>query len=157
MNPSPIAPQADRESDGSSAYLIWDNAKDARERHQAPIDSDSTAIYFCNAAGIIVYYNGLAAELWGRTPAIGDSDEPFCRPFMRYRANGRPWPDGQLPMADVPVGKVPGIYDAEAHIQRSNGSRVVVIVNIVPLIDVDDVIVGAINSFRENPLRKSLK
>ena len=62
-------------------------------------------------------------------------------------------PHDQCPMADVLAGKVPGIYDAEVHIQRPDGSRVVVVVNIAPLIDDNGAIVGAVNSFHENPLR----
>ena len=56
-------------------------------------------------------------------------------------------------MAEVLAGKVSGIYDAEAHVLRSDGTRVVVIVNIAPLIDDRGMIVGAVHSFRESPLR----
>ena len=56
-------------------------------------------------------------------------------------------------MADVLTGKLSGVYDGEVHVQRPNGSRIVVIVNIAPLVDDNGVIVGAVNSFRENPLR----
>ena len=56
-------------------------------------------------------------------------------------------------MAVVLAGKAKGIYDAEAHIPRCDGTRIVVVVNIAPLIDDNGVIVGAVQSFRENPLR----
>lgn len=49
-------------------------------------------------------------------------------------------------MADVLSGRISGVFDAEVHIERPDGSRVAVIVNIVPLID-DGHIVGATNSF----------
>ena len=45
-----------------------------------------TAIYFCNALGVITYYNNLAAELWGRRPALNETDERFCGSHMLYRA-----------------------------------------------------------------------
>lgn len=38
-------------------------------------------------------------------------------------------------MGDVLSGKVAGIHDAEVHIERPDGSRVIVIVNIAPLTD----------------------
>lgn len=57
-------------------------------------------------------------------------------------------------MADVLAGKVSGIYDAEVHIERPDGSRVIVIVNIAPLIDDSGDIVGAVNSFYEITDRK---
>ena len=56
-------------------------------------------------------------------------------------------------MAVVLAGNADGIYDAEAHIPRCDGTRIVVVVNIAPLIDDNGVIVGAVQSFRENPLR----
>jgi hypothetical protein len=76
---------------------------------------------------------------------------------MLYRLDGSFLPHDQCPMADVLAGKVSGIYDAEVHIERPDRSRVIVIVNIAPLVDDNVSIVGAVNSFRENPLRKRPK
>lgn len=73
---------------------------------------------------------------------------------MMYRVDGSYLPHDQCPMADVLAGRVSGVYDGEVHVQRPDGSRVVVIVNIAPLVDDDGTIVGAVNSFREDPLRK---
>ena len=36
-------------------------------------------------------------------------------------------------MADVLCGKIPGVHDAEVQIERPDGSRIIVIVNIGPL------------------------
>lgn len=96
---------------------------------------------------MINYFNSRAAELWGRSPEIGGTDERFCGSHMLYRTDGSFMPHDQCPMADVLAGKVAGIYDAEVHIERPDGSRVVVIVNIAPLIDDEGQIVGAVNSF----------
>lgn len=126
----------------------------AASRCQALSDSDSTGVYSCDAAGVITYYNNRAANLWGRSPAIGDTDEKFCGSHMMYRVDGSYLPHDQCPMADVLSGKVSGVFDGEVHVQRPDGSRVIVIVNIAPLIDDDGAIVGAVNSFCENPLRK---
>lgn len=63
----------------------------------------------------------------------------------------------ECPMADVLAGKVSGVYDGEVHVQRPDGSRVIVIVNIADLVDDNGAIVGAVNSFYENPLRKGNK
>ena len=52
-------------------------------------------------------------------------------------------------MADVLVGKVSGAYDGEVHVQRPDGSRVVVIVNIAPLIDDNGAIVETRARFLE--------
>ena len=123
-------------------------------RYKALVESEDTAVYTCDAGGVITYYNNQAADLWGREPKIGDTDQRFCGSHVLYRVDGSYMPHDQCPMADVLAGKVSGIYDAEDHIERPDRSRVVVIVNIAPLVDDKGVIVGAVNSFVENPLRK---
>jgi PAS domain S-box-containing protein len=116
-------------------------------RYQALANEATAAVYSCDPTGVINYFNDRAAELWGRSPEIGDTDERFCGSYMLYRTDGSFMPHDQCPMADVLAGKVAGIYDAEVHIERPDGSRVVVIVNIAPLKDDEGQIVGAINSF----------
>lgn len=134
----------------SARPRIQDNLdRQPASRYQALLVSDSTGVYTCDAAGVITYFNGHAVELWGRTPALGDTDERFCGSHMLYRTNGSYMPHDQCPMADVLAGKVSGIYDAEVHIERPDGTRVVVLVNIAPLVDDSGAIVGAVNSFRE--------
>lgn len=122
------------------------------DRYQFLATTVDTAIYFCDVLGVITYYNNLAAELWGRRPALNETYERSCGSHMLYRADGSYLPHDQCPMADVLAGKMPGIYDAEVHIERPDGSRVVV-VNIAPLIDDTGAIVGVVNSFHEKPLR----
>ena len=155
MNLSPF-PKEGGDSEPSTAYPKWDQKK-GRDRYQELIDSEATGAYTCDAAGVITYYNNLAAELWGRRPEIGDTDEKFCGAHMLYRVDGSFMPHDQCPMADVLAGKVSGIYDAEVHVERPDRSRVIVIVNIAPLIDDNGKIVGAVNSFCENPFRKHSK
>lgn len=128
----------------------------AKSRYQDLADSDSTGIYSCDATGMITFFNQRAADLWGRRPALGDTDERFNGAHMLYRVDGSFLPHHECPMAEVLAGKVSGIYDAEVQVERPDGSRVVVILNIAPLIDDDGVIVGAVNSFCEKSLDKRL-
>ena len=125
----------------------------AESRYQYLTNSDSTGVYSCDASGVITFYNNHAADLWGRKPALGDTHQRFCGSHMLYRVDGNFMPHDHCPMADVLAGKASGIYDAEVHVERPDGSRIVVIVNIAPLIDDNGVIVGAVNSFCENHLR----
>jgi PAS domain S-box-containing protein len=131
--------------------------KQAQARYQALRNSDTRAVYTCDSAGVITYYNSQAAELWGREPAGVDTNERFCGSHMRFRTDGKFMPHHDRPMAEVLAGTIPGVFDAEVFIQRPNGSRVVVIVNIAPLVDDNGAIIGAINSFREKPLRSAAK
>lgn len=123
-------------------------------RYRTLFDLAPIAVYSCDASGVIREYNNRAAELWGRTPASGDTDERFCGSFKMYRPDGSFVPHEQCPMGDVLCGKVPGIHDGEVHIERPDGSRVLVIVNIAPLTDERGDITGAINCFYDITARK---
>lgn len=145
----------DRDPEISSAPRLKSPIEQlAESRYQYLANSASTGVYSCDASGVITYYNNQAVEMWGRKPVLGDTDERFCAAHMLYRVDGTFMPHDQCPMADVLAGKVSGIYDAEVQVERPDGSRIVVVVNIAPLIDEMGLIVGAVNSFCENPLRK---
>ncbi|HZD41595.1 MAG TPA: PAS domain S-box protein [Terriglobales bacterium] len=107
------------------------------------------AVYTCDApSGVITYYNRRAAELWGREPAIGDTDERFCGSFRLFRTNGKPLPHAETPMAQVLNGAAP-VRSQEVVIERPNGSRITVLVNIDPLMNASGEITGAINVFAD--------
>jgi PAS domain-containing protein len=57
-------------------------------------------------------------------------------------------------MADVLCGKIPGVRDAEVHIERPDGSRIIVMVDIAPQMDEHGEITGAINCFYDVTARK---
>jgi PAS domain-containing protein len=124
------------------------------DRYQTLFDLAPVAVYSCDASGVIHDYNSRAAELWGRKPEVGDTDERFCGSFKMYRPDGSFMPHEQCPMGDVLAGRVPGIHDGEVHIERPDGSRVIVIVNIAPLRDERGEVIGAINCFYDVTERK---
>ncbi len=127
---------------------------DSPARYRTLFDLAPIAVYSCDTSGVILEYNNRAAELWGRTPTPGDTDERFCGSFQLYHPDGSFMPHEQCPMGDVLCGKVPGIHDGEVHIEQPDGSRVIVIVNIAPLIDEKGNITGAINCFYDITARK---
>ena len=107
------------------------------------------AVYTCDApSGVITYYNRRAAELWGREPAIGDTDERFCGSFRLFRANGKPLPHAETPMAQVLHGAAP-VRSQEVVIERPDGSRITVLVNIDPITNALGEIIGAVNVFAD--------
>ena len=63
-------------------------------------------------------------------------------------------PHDQCPMAEVLSGKIEGARDAEVQIERPDGSRVTVIVNIRPLKNERGEVTGAINCFYDITERK---
>ena len=131
-----------------------DALRENEQRYRTLFDLAPVAVYSCDVSGVIRDYNHRAAELWGRKPELGDTDERFCGSFKLYRPDGSFMPHEQCPMGDVLTGKVPGTHDAEVHIERPDGSRIIVIVNIAPLKDDRGKITGAINCFYDVTARR---
>jgi len=127
---------------------------ESEDRYRTLFDLAPVAVYSCDASGVIRDYNSRAAELWGRKPEVGDTDERFCGSFRMYRPDGSFMPHEHCPMGDVLTGKMPGVRDGEVHIERPDGSRIIVIVNIAPLKDERGEVMGAINCFYDVTERK---
>lgn len=126
----------------------------SEERYRTLFDLGPVAVYSCDAAGVIQQFNRRAAELWGREPAPGDTDERFCGSFKLFRPDGSFMPHAQCPMAEVVSGKVAHVRDAEVLIERPDGSRITVVVNIRPLKSAQGEVAGAINCFFDITERK---
>ena len=119
----------------------------SEERYRVLFDLSPVAVYSIDASGVIQEFNRVAAELWGREPAPGDTDERFCGSYKLFRPDGSFMPHEQCPMAQVVSGEISEARDAEVLIERPDGSRVTVIVNIRPLKGPNGEITGAINCF----------
>jgi signal transduction histidine kinase len=117
------------------------------EHYRTLFDLVPVAVYSCDAAGVIQQFNRRAAELWGREPAPGDTDERFCGSFKLFRPDGTFMPHEECPMAEVVSGKLAQVRDAEVLIERPDGSRITVVVNIRPLKSAQGEVAGAINCF----------
>jgi two-component system, chemotaxis family, CheB/CheR fusion protein len=128
--------------------------RDSEERYRTLFELGPVAVYSCDVAGVIQKFNRRAAELWGREPAPGDTDQRFCGSFKMFRPDGRFMPHEQCPMAEVVAGTLSEARDAEVHIERPDGTRVTVVVNIRPLKNQHGEITGAINCFYDITERK---
>jgi PAS domain S-box-containing protein len=106
------------------------------------------AMYACDGEGRITFYNEQAAELWGRAPKIGDEDEKFCGAFRLFLPDGAPLPHDCNPMAEA-IGWGTGYRNQEVVIERPDGTRRHVLVNIDPIKNDSGAIVGAINVFTD--------
>lgn len=126
----------------------------SEERFRALFELGPAAIYSCDASGVIEEFNDRAEELWGRRPAEGDTDERFCGSFKLFHPDGSFMPHDQCPMAEVVSGKIASAHDMEVLIERPDGSRVTVVVNIRPLKDKQGKVAGAINCFYDITERK---
>jgi PAS domain S-box-containing protein len=98
--------------------------------------------------GVIAWFNSRAAELWGRVPALGDTDERFCGAYKLYRADGTHMAHCDTPVA-LALETGTSVHEQEVVIERPDGSRVTVSVHIDPIRDHDGAIVGAVNFFHD--------
>ncbi|MEX2482199.1 MAG: HWE histidine kinase domain-containing protein [Gammaproteobacteria bacterium] len=106
------------------------------------------AVYVCDLDGLIVQFNERAKLLWGRAPKLGDCDERFCGSFRLMQEDGTVVPHARTPMADV-LRTGHSARDLEIVIERPDGSRVAVLVNIDPLYNEEGEFIGAVNCFQD--------
>ena len=106
------------------------------------------AVYVCDGDGLLRRYNRRAAELWGRSPILGDPNERFCGSYRMFRPDGSLLQHHQCPMADVLRTGV-SVREQEVHIERPNGSRGIALVNVEAIKDGGGNIVGAVNCFQD--------
>ncbi|HYC94228.1 MAG TPA: PAS domain S-box protein [Sphingomicrobium sp.] len=120
---------------------------------QAALDAFPQAVYLCAGDGRVVRFNAKAAELWGRTPHLGDPHERFCGSFRLYRTDGTFLPHDECPMA-VALGTGESFQGQEVIVERPDGERLIVLVNIAALSDHLGQVNGAINCFQDITSRK---
>ncbi|MFZ2280049.1 MAG: PAS domain S-box protein [Prosthecobacter sp.] len=134
--------------------LAGEALRTSEARYLTLFELGPMAIYCCDAAGRIQEYNLRATELWGRKPALGDTDQKFCGSFRRLHPDGTCIPFAQSPVADVLHGLLPAICDVEVLIDRPDGTQVTVIMNIRPQKNDSDQITSVINCFYDISERK---
>ena len=105
------------------------------------------AVYACDAAGRVLWFNKRAADLWGRAPLTGDDAELFCGSHRLY-FGGREIARDETPMAEVLRTGEP-VHGAEGTVERPDGSQIRVMVHIDPVKDAAGRLVGAINCFHD--------
>ena len=122
-----------------------------REGHAVPVPSPSSAPVFNLGSqtylidllpiaayavrapdGVIAWFNSRAAELWGRVPVIGDTEERFCGSHKLYRTDGSYMAHCDTPVALALSTGTP-VYEEEVVIERPDGSRVMASVHIDPI------------------------
>ena len=112
------------------------------------LDLVPAGVYVVDKAGVIQHYNRRAGELWGRNPLCADKRERFCGSVRLYTPEGTVLPHHQSPIADVLADGV-ARSDLEVVMERPDGSRINVSLNIGPLRDGQGQIIGAVNCFQD--------
>lgn len=127
--------------------------REREERISKLVTLMPAAVYTCDAAGRVNYFNNRAAELWRREPKLGDPQELFCGSFRMWTPDGRLIRHEECPMADA-VREGRSARNLEVVIEQPSGARIVASVNIDPLYDGEGRRSGAINVFMDITERK---
>lgn len=120
------------------------------------LDAIPGAVYLCDHEGWIVRYNAEAVELWGQSPALEEKRKRFCGSHRLFLVDGTPLAHEDCPMAAAVQTGV-ATRNTEVIIERPDGSRFVVLVNIRALRDQNGRIQGAINCFQEISAYKAME
>ena len=129
--------------------------RQSEERFCVLFDLGPVAMYTVDISGTIQDYNRNAVAMWGREPQRGDLSERYCCAFKAYLPDGTPLLPEENAVAAVLQGLMPMISDAEATLERLDGSRVNVLANIVPLKNMQGQITGAMNCLVDITYRKN--
>ncbi len=131
---------------GIGSAVLRDNAW-----FRAVLDVLPAAVYIADADGLITYFNGAAADLWGARPALGKSEQHGS--WKLLWPDGRPMAPHECPMATTLREDRP-VHGLEAIVERSDGTRVPFVAYPTPLHDQTGALVGAVNMMVETTDRK---
>ena len=123
------------------------------DRFRRLVEAMPVAVYVCDRTGIIQNYNKRAVELWGREPRPGDPAQRHCGSLRLYSPDGELVPHEESRMAETLRTGIEA-RDLEVVIERPDGSRITVLVNIVPLRSAGGELIGAMNCFQDITDRK---
>ena len=126
-------------------------------RFRTMFDHGPVAMYSVDAWGTIQEFNRHAVVLWGREPIRGDVLERYCGSFKLYRPDGSYLPHGQTPVVAILEGAMTEAHDVEVLIERPDGSKIIVILNVVPLKNDQGEITGAISCIYDITERSQLE
>ncbi|MCK2243499.1 MULTISPECIES: PAS domain-containing protein [unclassified Crossiella] len=119
---------------------------------QKAIDDIPVGIYVLETDGTLITCNQAAIAAWGRTPELGTS-EKYCGAFRLRYPSGEVMPHNQAPPAVV-TNNGGTVRDADVICEQPDGTRLLALVNVFPIRDESDTVVGAVNIFRHNTDKK---
>jgi PAS domain-containing protein len=115
---------------------------------QAAMDSISVGIYVLEKDATVVKCNKAAIAGWGRTPSLGTS-EKYCGSHRLRYPSGEVMPH-ELAPPSVVIKNGGTVRNADVICEQPNGNRLLALVNVFPIRDNKDEVIGAVNIFRQN-------
>ena len=129
----------------------------SEERFRALFDWGPIAMYACDTSGVIQEYNQGAVKLWECEPRPGETDEQFRGSFKTYLPDGTFVPYAQTAMTKILRNEAQAMHDVEVVVERPDGSRITLVVNVVPLKNELGQVTGAITCFHDVTERSRLQ
>ena len=127
---------------------------ESEAKYKQLVESLPVAVYTCDKAGRITFFNDVAEQLWGYAPAVNDENVKYCACSKVWMTDGALISADKTPMAEaLKTGK--SFHDVEALVERVNGEKFYVIVNVDPIFDKKGNLTGAINIFQDISKRKN--
>lgn len=111
------------------------------DRYRDFLEALGVAVYTTDAAGRITFFNRAAAQLWGRSPELG---EEWCGSWKIYLPDGTLLPHGECPMA-IALKENREVRGFQAVAERPDGTRVSFVPYPTPLRDDRGELIGAVN------------
>ncbi len=115
---------------------------------QAVMDSIPVGIYVLEKDGTVVKCNKTAIAAWGRTPSLGAS-EKYCGSHLLRYPTGELMPH-ELAPPSVVIKNGATVRNADVICEQPNGNRLLALVNVFPIRNNEDEVIGAVNIFRHN-------
>jgi PAS domain S-box-containing protein len=109
------------------------------------------ATFICDARGKILQYNRHAVAIWGRAPDPGQTHEQLRENIRFFELDGTPVARSMV--AEVLATGTP-VRNVERIVERADGTRLIVSVNVDPLLNAKGELVGAVNCFLDITERK---
>jgi PAS domain S-box-containing protein len=134
----------------------WGKGETRDDRLRFLLETLPVAVLNCDREGLIEYFNPQAAALWGRTPALRDARERYCGSIRILRVSGEVVPHPEGPMAEA-LRTGTAQANQECIVERPDGTRIVILVNVTPHLGADGQITGAVSCMLDITERKRME
>jgi len=115
---------------------------------QSAIDNIPVGVYVLEKDGTLIKCNKTAIAAWGRSPSLGTS-EKYCGAHILRYPSGEVMPH-ELAPPSVVIRNGGTVRNADVICEQPDGHRLLALVNIFPIRDDRDEVIGAVNIFRHN-------
>jgi hypothetical protein len=115
---------------------------------QQAMDDVPVGMYVLEIDGTLVKCNATAIGAWGRTPELGTS-EKYCGAHVLRYPSGDVMPHAAAPPSVV-INNGGTVRNADVICEQPSGHRLLALVNVFPIRNAADEVVGAVNIFRHN-------